>query len=55
MSKAIGSAIKEFTISGAKGGKPVDFSTKTSGIKYFEDILDPTIHVDMGIQDALGH
>lgn len=54
MSKAIGSAIKEFTISGAKGGKPVDFSTKTSGIKYFEDILDPTIHVDMGIQDALG-
>jgi len=54
MSNAIGSNIKKFTISGPKSGKSVDFSTKTSGIKYFEDIFDPSIHVDLGIQDALG-
>ena len=54
MSNAIGSITKKFTISGPKSGKSVDFSTKTSGFRYFEDIFDPSIHVDMGIQDALG-
>ena len=52
--KAIGTKIKKFDIFNPDGGDPVDFSTKTSGFKYFEDILDPTIHWDFGIQDAFG-
>ena len=52
--KAIGTKIKKFDIFNPDGSDPVDFSTKTSGFKYFEDILDPTIHWDFGIQDAFG-
>ena len=54
MSNAIGSTLKKLSISGPNGGSPVDFTQQTNSIKYFEDITDPTIHVDLGIQDALG-
>ena len=54
MSNAIGSTLKKLFISGTSGGTPVDFSQQTNAIKYYEDITDPTLHVDLGIQDTHG-
>ena len=54
MSNAIGEKIKKFDISSPDGGNVEDFSLQTSGICYYEDITDTTIHLTIGIQDTNG-
>ena len=54
MSVQIGSTLKKFDISSPEGKKNFDFTQQTSGIKYYEDITDTSIHLTIGIQDVFG-
>jgi len=55
MSKfSIGSKILGFEIFPPDGGTPLDFSLQTDGIKFYEDVTDTSVHLEVGILDVFG-
>ena len=55
MSKfSIGSKILRFEIFPPDGGTPLDFSLQTNGIKFYEDVTDTSVHLEIGILDVFG-
>ena len=55
MSKfSIGSKIIVFEIFPPDGGTPLDFSLQTDGIKFYEDVTDTSVHLEVGILDVFG-
>ena len=50
-----GHVIKEFKVfPDDRGGDFVEMAPQLSYIKYYEDVVDPSIHVDIDVTDALG-
>ena len=50
-----GHEIKEFKVfPDDRGGDFVEMAPQLSYVKYYEDVVDPSIHVDISVIDALG-
>ena len=50
-----GHEIKEFKVfPDDRGGDFVEMAPQLSYVKYYEDVVDPSIHVDISVTDALG-
>ena len=50
-----GHVIKEFKVfPDDRGGDYVDVGLQLSYIKYYEDVIDPSLHVEISVIDALG-
>ena len=50
-----GHVIKEFKVfPDDRGGDSLELAPQLSYIKYYEDVVDPSIHVDIFVLDALG-
>ena len=50
-----GHVIKEFKVfPDDRGGDFLELGPQLSYVKYYEDILDPSIHVDISVLDAMG-
>ena len=50
-----GHVIKEFKVfPDDRGGDYVDLGLQLSYIKYYEDVIDPSLHVEISVLDAFG-
>ena len=50
-----GHVIKEFKVfPDDRGGDYVDVGLQLSYIKYYEDVIDPSLHVEISVLDAFG-
>ena len=49
-----GHKIKQFDIIPSGGGEPVNLAGQLAGIKYYEDIIDASVHVQIVINDTYG-
>ena len=49
-----GHKIKQFDIIPEGGGEPISLSGQLLGIKYFEDVIDSSIHFQIVIADTYG-
>ena len=50
-----GHVIKEFKVFPEdRGGNFLDIGLQLGYIKYYEDIIDPALHVEISVVDALG-
>ena len=49
-----GHKIKQFDVIPAGGGEPQDLAGQLAGIKYYEDIIDSSVHIQILINDTYG-